>query len=148
LEFQESTQELIFGEESAQFMDELDFKRAMNADERTFMEELKDLEIGQLLEMNNLMTQSAAEQQKWSAISSGVSGTLQAGMAAKKSGFFDGAAFQESYTPGNTYTPLSTAKENTSGQSLVNRGTSIGWKEPQALSEEKDDLSKFLDSKG
>lgn len=110
---------------------DLNFRTLLEADNRTFMNELAQMDATYALQMADIAAKEAATQQ----MASGVSSLITGGAKMYGSGMF-------SSDPGSTGIPTPTSAEESANQSLINRGVTTPKPQTQSRPLNWNDLEK------
>ena len=86
--FEEELTRSIFADEEELFRNDLDFRAMIAADQRTFQDEMAQMDINMALSMAEASNKALSEKQMWD----GIGGLVQAGASAYGSGMFEGTS--------------------------------------------------------
>lgn len=94
ISFEEELTRSIFADEEELFRNDLDFRAMISADQRTFQNELAQMDINMALDMAEASNRALSEKQMWD----GIGGIVQAGASAYGQGMFESGPSTATYT--------------------------------------------------
>lgn len=107
INFEEEMTRTIFADEEELYRNDLDFRAMIAADQRTFQDELAQMDINMALNLAEANNKALSEKQLWD----GLGGLMEAGVMAYSSGMFKGQPASEYSGAGSSQNILKTQKD-------------------------------------